>query len=183
MKKMNCFQENNKHGFTLIEVLIVIGILGVLASLVSGNLMNSMKRGRDAKRKEDLQQIKNALEMYYEDNKQYPGSLSFGNQLTHPKISKTYMQKIPKDPLAEYTYQYKSISIGTGTSNAYNIYSQLENKEDAGPGSVKAVSPNVAIDGGYNSTDCCSGSANCYCRFGVASYNSQLNETSGGSAE
>jgi prepilin-type N-terminal cleavage/methylation domain-containing protein len=67
-----------KKSFTLIELIIVIAILGILAALISGNFITSLKKGRDAKRKSDFEQIKNALEMFYEDKKHYPSSLQFG---------------------------------------------------------------------------------------------------------
>lgn len=155
-------------GFTLMELLIVIAILGILAVLVSGNLINSLKRGRDAKRKEDLQQIQKAVELYYEDNNQYPtvDELAFdGNsKLKHPTIdTKIYMQKLPKDPTSSYTYQYVVDTIPGGTNNAYRIYSYLENDQDVGPGTNNPA--------GYGSTDCCAGATVCNCRFGISSYN------------
>jgi len=64
----------NKKGFTLIELLLVIIILGFLTSLIAGNFFTSLKKGRDARRKGDLEQIQRALEMYYEDNRAYPNS-------------------------------------------------------------------------------------------------------------
>ncbi|PIP15252.1 hypothetical protein COX47_00635, partial [Candidatus Roizmanbacteria bacterium CG23_combo_of_CG06-09_8_20_14_all_35_49] len=57
----------NRKAFTLIELLLVIIILGVLATLIIGNFFTSLKKGRDARRKGDLEQIQRALEMYYED--------------------------------------------------------------------------------------------------------------------
>ena len=54
----------NKKGFTLIELLLVIIILGVLSALITGNFFTSLKKGRDAKRKADLEQTQRALEMY-----------------------------------------------------------------------------------------------------------------------
>lgn len=159
---------NLSKGFTLMELLIVIAILGILAVLVSGNLINSLKRGRDAKRKEDLQQIQKAIEMYYEDTKYYPpvNEVGFGSALKHPDpaIGKTYMQKLPKDPMSAYTYQYFVDSVSGGTDNAYRIYSILENNQDEGPGTKN---PN-----GYD-PECCSSCSGVdkKCKFGISSYN------------
>ncbi|MDH7476148.1 MAG: prepilin-type N-terminal cleavage/methylation domain-containing protein [Microgenomates group bacterium] len=124
-------------GFTLIEILIVIAILGILTLLISGNFITSLKKGRDARRKTDLEQIQRALEMYYEDKKAYPtpaGSygLPFGGQLIDSVTGKIYMQKLPQDPLTSNSYNYQS----DGTY--YKLYSCLENKLDLGPG-VKVV--------------------------------------------
>ena len=78
----------NRKAFTLIELLIVIIILGVLAALITGNFFTSLKKGRDAKRKADLEQVSRALEMYYEDKKAYPDSLTFGSSLPDPDSTK-----------------------------------------------------------------------------------------------
>lgn len=128
----------NKKGFTLIELMVVIAILGVLTTLMTGNFITSIKRSRDAQRKNDLSTIQRALEMYYEDNKTYPvvtgtnaGDLKFGAPFCHPDelptlgcTVKTYMQKIPNDPFTNRTYQYFSDS---GTN--YRVYACMENNQ------------------------------------------------------
>ena len=114
----------NKKGFTLIELLIVIMILGVLAALITGNFFTSLKKGRDAKRKADLEQITRALEMYYEDKRAYPSSsdVSFGSVLTDLDSGKIYMQKLPNDPNSG-SYGYETDATGT----YYKLYACLEN--------------------------------------------------------
>ena len=120
----------NKKGFTLIELLIAIIILGVLAALISGNFFTSLKKGRDAKRKADLEQITRALEMYYEDKRTYPTFnifLSTNYSLCETKIAvscateKAYMQKIPNDPILGKSYEYL---FTDGTS--YKLFACLE---------------------------------------------------------
>ncbi|PIR63358.1 MAG: hypothetical protein COU64_04980 [Candidatus Pacebacteria bacterium CG10_big_fil_rev_8_21_14_0_10_40_26] len=116
-----------KKGFTLIELLIVIIILGVLAALITGNFFTSLKKGRDAKRKADLEQITRALEMYYEDKRTYPTfALPFGGKLCETAsclvAEKVYMQKLPDDPVSGKDYQYLS-SDGTN----YKLFACLEN--------------------------------------------------------
>jgi type II secretion system protein G len=64
----------NKRGFTLIELLVVISILGVLAALIVNNLNDSRARARDARKKQNLQQLKTALQMYYNDYQTYPAN-------------------------------------------------------------------------------------------------------------
>jgi len=115
-------------GFTLIELLIVIIILGVMAALITGNFFTSLKKGRDTKRKADLEQIQRALEMYYEDKKAYPVTidLTFGGKLCEtsacPGTDKVYMQKVPNDPISGKVYQYFS---NDGTN--YKLFACLEN--------------------------------------------------------
>jgi len=67
----------NRKGFTLIEMLIVVAIVGLLASVVVLGIGNARERARDAKRAGDIRQIQNAAESYYAGgNNQYPNVLS-----------------------------------------------------------------------------------------------------------
>jgi len=146
--------KKNLFGFTLIELLIVIIILGVLSALISGNFFTSLKKGRDARRKADLEQIQRALEMYYEDKRAYPITITFGSSLTDSVSGKTYMQKVPTDPVSSYSYQYQS----DGTY--YRLFSCIENNLDQGPG----ISQN-GFDGAL-------GNCNCEkCRYTISSPN------------
>ncbi|EKD58744.1 MAG: hypothetical protein ACD_56C00059G0002 [uncultured bacterium] len=67
-------KEKNKKAFTLIELLIVIAIIGVLASTVLINTNGARKRAKDAKRIIEVSQIQSALEMYYAQYGRYPDS-------------------------------------------------------------------------------------------------------------
>ncbi len=60
------------HGFTLIEFLVVIAIIGLLSSVVLSLLNTARMESRDARRINDLRQIKLALELYFDDNRSYP---------------------------------------------------------------------------------------------------------------
>ncbi|PIR05204.1 MAG: hypothetical protein COV57_00355 [Candidatus Liptonbacteria bacterium CG11_big_fil_rev_8_21_14_0_20_35_14] len=62
----------NRQGFTLIEMLVVVGIIGVLASLVLVGLGGARDAGADAKRISNLNQIRNSLELYYLRSGSYP---------------------------------------------------------------------------------------------------------------
>ena len=61
-------------GFTLIELLVVIAIIGILASVVIVSLSSARKKGRDAQRIRDIQEIHKAIELYISDNG-YPPDL------------------------------------------------------------------------------------------------------------
>jgi len=116
-----------KKGFTLIEMLIVIAIIGILASMVIVSLGPSQAKARDAKRMSDLRQIQNMLEIYYTANGGYPSSqgsvpissVNFGNlQATQP---------IPQVDPSGKPYCYKSTGTLAGnTAAGYYIGTQLE---------------------------------------------------------
>ncbi len=152
---------NRKRGFTLIELLVTISILGVLAALIAGNFITSLKKGRDARRKTDLEQIQKAVEMYYEDKKAYPTfTFPFGSKLCETvncvSGEKVYMQKVSNDPISGNTYVYQS----SGTD--YQLYSCIENSLDQGPG--------VNQSPGYSGKNCGSGVCN-PCKYGISSPN------------
>jgi prepilin-type N-terminal cleavage/methylation domain-containing protein len=65
-------KKDSGLGFTLIELLIAIAVIGVLAAVILSNLSNQQKKARDAKRKADLNDVRNALQLYYNDSGAYP---------------------------------------------------------------------------------------------------------------
>ena len=64
--------KNTRKGFTLIEILIVVAIIAILASVVLVGLGPTQQAGRDARRISDLSEIQNGLELYYNAKGQYP---------------------------------------------------------------------------------------------------------------
>jgi len=89
-------KRQNKNGFSLIELLVVISIIGVLSAVLTANFMGMRERARDAQKIQDLYAIKNALRMYYNDKQTYPvsGSLNLA-------IGASYMPSISS---VGYTY-------------------------------------------------------------------------------
>ncbi len=72
---MSQHHNNSQHkntGFTLIELLVVIFILGILATLILTNLQSARQRARDAAKKSELNNLKTALRLYYNDYQKYP---------------------------------------------------------------------------------------------------------------
>lgn len=61
-----------RSGFSLIELLVVISIIGVLTAVLMANFMGARERARDAQKIQDLNAMKNALRMYYNDHQSYP---------------------------------------------------------------------------------------------------------------
>ncbi|MBI1871807.1 type II secretion system protein [Candidatus Collierbacteria bacterium] len=101
-----------KNGFTLLELLVVVGIIAILVSLVSVAYNTAQKRARDARRRGDMNAMKNALEQYYSANSfVYPTTCS---------TASTYITGAwPADP-GSYTYTQ------TCAAASYCICAQLE---------------------------------------------------------
>jgi len=94
----------NLTGFTLIELLVVIAIIGLLSTIAIISLNNSRLKARDAKRISDLNQVRNALELYFNDCYSYPAALTVGGDIVgtdgncNPANDTTYMKAIPSNP-------------------------------------------------------------------------------------
>ena len=96
-----------KRGFTLIELLVVIAIIALLSSVVLASLNTARSKARDAKRLADLRQVQNALELYRNDNGQYPiaSCISspwwncWGSSGEARLVPSTYLSNMPQDPL------------------------------------------------------------------------------------
>lgn len=88
-KKKNSLEA----GFTLLELLVVISIIGLLATIILVNLTSARKRARDIKRVADIRGVSTALEDYYGKNGQYPGNID-------ALVTSGLLPVMPRDPLA-----------------------------------------------------------------------------------
>lgn len=131
-------------GFTLVELLVVISIIGILSGFLFVNFANVRERGRDSQRKRDLDQIKTALRLFYNDYQRFPASNASGEivgcncDATGTVCSActwgsdfgdgtTSYMTLPADPIntAGYVYEYNATSADT-----YTITATLENLGD-----------------------------------------------------
>src|SRR5581483_8913995 len=71
--------RNEQKGFTLIEILIVVAIIAILASVVLVGLGPTQQAGRDARRLSDLREVQNGLELYFAKCGYYPGPAVAGS--------------------------------------------------------------------------------------------------------
>jgi len=100
-------ERNRQTGFTLIEIMVVVVILGILASVVVINLSDRPDVARVTKAKEDIRGLETALEMYRMDNFQYPSTDQGIEALvkkpeTPPQAANYraggYLKRLPNDP-------------------------------------------------------------------------------------
>ena len=83
-----------ERGFTLIEVLIVVTLLVILASVGMPQYQNSVRRAREAVLREDLWRMRDAIDQYYADKNKWPQSLQ-------DLVSEGYLRDVPKDPITD----------------------------------------------------------------------------------
>lgn len=159
----------SKKAFTLVEILIVMLIVAILATIGVSAFMSSQKKGRDSKRKTDLAQLQRGLEAYINDYGTYPTSdaqgrivgcgdndtaCQWGEAFYNSGNETTYLAQLPKDTSTGQQYYYEFVE-----PNGYRIYGRLENTADLAIPST-----------GQYSTICGSGETK-YCNYTVTSEN------------
>jgi len=119
-------KHSKNKGFTLIELLVVATIITILSAIGLTSFVNSGKGARDAKRKSDLETVRQALVLYRSDNGAYPtgaggaagyttviSTLSSGNYISSPT---------PIDPKNDVTYFYRY----TSNTSTFSLSATLE---------------------------------------------------------
>jgi len=88
-------------GFTLVEILISIAIVGIFTSIIFGSIAVSRAKARDNERIADMKEIELALALYYDVNREYPADIS-----VLAASGQKYLPEVPVDPKdgSEYVY-------------------------------------------------------------------------------
>ncbi len=129
---------NKQAGFTLLEVMVVIVILGIMASMVVPRLMGQAGKAKTQKAVSDITKFEQALEMYKLDNNRYPTTDQGLDALVEKPDSDPeprnyqeggYILRLEKDPWG-YDYVY----ISPGENGPYDIYSLGADNEEGGEG-------------------------------------------------
>ncbi|MFM2485420.1 type II secretion system major pseudopilin GspG [Celerinatantimonas yamalensis] len=138
--------KRRSQGFTLLEVMVVIVIIGLMATLVVPNLLGNKDKADQKKALADIVALENALDMYKLDNGRYPTTEQGLNALvSKPQIAPNptnyrqggYIRRLPDDPWGN-PYQLRS----PGEHGAIDVYSygpdgQPSTKDDIGNWNLK----------------------------------------------
>lgn len=126
-------RSSARLGFTLIELMIVVVILGLLATIVMPKILNRPEQARRMKAKIDIRSIESALALFKTDTGRFP-TTSEGLEalVSDPGIkgydSEAYLDKMPKDPWAN---RYVYISPGLNSKD-YDLESYGKDGENGG---------------------------------------------------
>ena len=131
---------SNQRGFTLVELLIVIAIFGLIANVTMVSLNDAKRKSRDAKRLENINQLRSAIHLYHTEKLSYPDDaggdplslgidgnevLDYNGWSARASIQEpVFMYQVPRDP------SMISSTVGnpcTGTSNSICDYSYIRN--------------------------------------------------------
>ncbi len=124
MKRTTYARYKASRGFTLIEVLVVVIILGILASIVVPNIMDKPGQAKITKAKADVRAIEGALNMYKLENHDYPGTDEGLEALVGSELP-----RLPKDPW-DNTYFY----LNPGQNGVIDVYSLGRDGAQGGEG-------------------------------------------------
>ncbi len=117
----------NQQGFTIVELLVVIVVIAILVALTLPNLFGLQRRARDDARKNDLKNIQQALETYFNDNSAYPsGDMAAAGTVL---AGGDYIASIPSDPQGD-AYTYTPGSCTGSACQSYTLAADLENDND-----------------------------------------------------
>jgi len=117
-------RKRTRSGFTLIEILLVVVIIGLLLGIGVPNLVSRLRGAERTRAQADIKAISMALDMYRMDNGTYPPNLQA--LITRPESSRNwdgpYMEEgLPKDPWGgDYLYQYP----GTRRTHSFDLHTQ-----------------------------------------------------------
>ena len=135
MKAVKTHTALRQQGFTLIEVMIVVAILGILATLVVVNVAGNTDKALVTATKSDLQSIKQALDLYKLDNYRYPSTEQGLEALVvKPDTARNwpeggYLSKVPLDKW-DNPYVY----ISPGANGPFDLYSLGADGAEGGEG-------------------------------------------------
>ena len=124
--KLRRFSE---RGFTLIEVLIVVTLVVILASIGMATYSNAVQRAREAVLREDLFRMRDAIDQFYADKNSYPQSLQ-------DLVTEGYLREVPKDPITDSADTWNAIQAEQDVSNpaaAVGIFDVKSGAEGVSP--------------------------------------------------
>jgi general secretion pathway protein G len=99
-----------QSGFTLVELLVVLALISILASMAVVQYKNGVRHSQESVLRTDLFRMRDAIDQYYADKNKYPASLD-------ALVSDGYMRQIPQDPLTQSADTWQTVPAEPDPSN------------------------------------------------------------------
>ena len=120
---------SRRRGFTLIELIIVLTLIGILVGLALPEFRNSIKRSKETVLKEDLFIFRKLIDQYYQDKGKYP-------MMLQTLVQEGYLRAIPEDPITKSTTTWVEVReqpsledyMPTGQLGVIDVHSGSEAK-------------------------------------------------------
>ena len=118
-------QTRGRRGFTLLELMVVMALIVVLASMAMASYRNSVTLAQEAVLREDLFRMRDAIDQYYADKNKYPSALD-------ALVSDGYLRALPEDPFTKSASTWQEVPAEPDASNpsaepgVYNVRSGSE---------------------------------------------------------
>ncbi len=141
--RLERLHTNSASGFTLIEILVVVVILGILAAIVVPRVMEHPGEARQVRAKQDIQAIVTALNIYKLDNYTYPSSEQGLDALVHKPSGSPdapnfkpggYLDRVPVDP-----WKHPYLYVHPGQHGDVDVYSLGADGKPGGDGEAKDI--------------------------------------------
>jgi prepilin-type N-terminal cleavage/methylation domain-containing protein len=174
--------SSRRPGFTLVELLVVVSIIGFLATLAMVSVSVSAKKARDARRRTDLRQIQKAVELYNDENQSYPNTSgnwygtcsSYGSKGVTgsggyvPDLAPTYIPILPVDPrpyakpggppcssLSQGCYIYRSDGASYKVAASCGVEAGYPNSNDPFYDTAGHQTDRIMVCGGADANTAC----------------------------
>jgi len=125
MQMMSLYRFRRERGFTLIELVVVMSLIILLATIGLTAYTSSVRRGKEAVLREDLFRMRDAIDQYYADKGKYPADLT-------ELVSAGYIRRVPEDPMTDKNDSWQVVPAEPDPSNPssepgiYNVTSGSE---------------------------------------------------------
>jgi len=118
-------------GFTMIELLVVLALIVILASMGMAQYRSSVVHAKESVLKDDLFKMRDAIDQYYADKNQWPSTLD-------ALVSEGYLRKLPEDPFTKSASTWQTVPAEPDPNNP---------SAEVGVYDVKSGSEATALDG------------------------------------